>query len=71
MVVCWLAVDKNGDEYVYQEKPVREKSLWDTVKVIEGEYNDTDCVELPKGTIKRMLGKELTWEDDCIELREE
>ena len=37
MATCWLAVDKNGDEYVYQEKPVREKSLWDTVKVIEGE----------------------------------
>lgn len=37
-------------------------------------YNDPDegwrdvAVELPKGSIKKLIGRELTWEDEPVEL---
>ena len=30
-----------------------------------------DYVELPKGSIKKLIGRELSWSDDPIELKEE
>lgn len=29
------------------------------------------CLELPKGSIKKLIGKELTWDDEPVELKEE
>lgn len=30
-----------------------------------------DYVELPKGTIKKLIGRELSWDDEPVELKEE
>lgn len=64
--MSWLAVDKNGNEYVYNTKPNRDDvhmwwSLWDC---------DGSAVELPKGSIKRLIGRELTWDDEPVEFVE-
>lgn len=61
----WLAVDKDGRECIYQSHPKRsfkqfiplhEYSMW---------------LALPKGSIKKLIGKDLTWEDEPVELKEE
>lgn len=61
--MAWLAVDKNRDEYVYSWEPYRE---------CENDYafwmSESDCVELTKGSIKRLIGRELTWEDEPVEI---
>ena len=57
--MAWVAVDKNGDEYIYEDKPHREEGKW--VEIF-------DFVELPKGSIKKLIGRELTWSDNPIEL---
>ena len=47
-MVCWLAVDKNGDEYIYEKKPLRSAcGYW---KIQPHEYEDrlSDTIELPK-----------------------
>ena len=63
--MAWLAVDKNGDESVFNGKPYR---------VEDGEYWDFDnhrynYVHLPNGTIKKIIGRELTWKDEPVELK--
>ena len=62
--MAWVAVDMSGAECIFDSKPVR--------------YNDCfwlqewgDSVSLPKGSIKKLIGRDLTWEDVPVELKEE
>ena len=57
----FVAVNKNGSEYIYENEPVRTESYW----VGNGSF-----MEVPKGAIKRLLGYPLKWEDDCQEIAE-
>lgn len=63
----WLAVDKNGREMRYEHKPSRSDvaPIWVSRELFE------DCEKLPKGSIKKLIGRELTWEDEPIELKDE
>ena len=56
----FLAVDEDGNEYIYGHKPKRYSTVW----------HGLDCVEVPKGTIQRLLNYPLTWDDDCQEIVE-
>lgn len=62
--MAWVAVNKNGDEVLFDFEPER--------------YNDFFWVEdvgddiyLPKGSIKKLIGRELSWKDEPVELKEE
>lgn len=58
--MAWAAVDKDGIETIYMSKPNRFDEYWD------------DCcpsIELPKGTINKLIGRELSWEDEPVELK--
>jgi hypothetical protein len=64
--MVWLAVDKNGDESVHDMEPTRNNeymwwSAWD---------DDGSTIELPKGSIKHLIGRELTWADEPFEFTE-
>lgn len=50
--MAYVAVDKDGGEYVYDEEPTRGDEIF-----YQG-YGD--CVELPRGTIQKMIGRPLT-----------
>ena len=64
IVMAWLAVHKNGVEFVFDFEPERwNDSYW----VVD--YGDD--VHLPKGSIKKLIGRDLTWEDEPVELKEE
>ena len=60
--MAWLAVDMDKAEFIYNEYPERGDGVFDP---------DIKCnfAELPKGTIKKLLGYELTWEDEPVELK--
>ena len=58
--MAWLAVDEDKDEWIYMQKPESLGSSYDTVS--------DDCQLLPYGTIKRLIGRRLTWEDDPVEI---
>lgn len=61
--MAWVAVDKDGSEWVHRGLPVRCE---------EEVYIDTyweDHVELPQGSIKKLIGRDLTWDDDPVELK--
>ena len=62
--MAWVAVDTNGDEVIFEFEPHRwNDSFW--VK------DFGDHIYLPKGTIKKLIGKNLDWNDEPVELKEE
>ena len=59
--MIWLAVDEDGDEVIFEEKPLRSSSkCW-----CSDSYGSHECcIYLPKGSIEKLLGRPLTWEDE-------
>ena len=63
----WVAVDKDGKECIYQFRPIR----MEITNRFMPRYNYSMQLVLPKGYIKKLIGKDLTWEDNPVELKEE
>ncbi|MEG1008262.1 MAG: fructan hydrolase [Clostridia bacterium] len=61
----WLAVNKDGQEVIMDNKPERFNNKWKSLVFIGPGYYDTSMI-LPKGTIKKLTGKELTWDDEPL-----
>ena len=59
----YLAVDKIGVEVIFQDKPSRVANTW----CVDG-FRIEDRVYLSDGTIKKLIGKDLTWEDEPVEI---
>lgn len=69
--MAYLAVDKRGYEIIFLEKPERNGDLWfDDVEIeIEHEYGSySSDIYLPKGSIKKLIGRELAWDDEPVEI---
>jgi len=64
MSTIWLAVDQDGEEWLFWEKPERNDLTGDGW----ASWEENPC--LPKGSIKKLIGKELTWEDEPFEISE-
>lgn len=56
--MAWLALKLNGQECISNIKP----DIW----CVNNE--DYGIVEIPKGSIKKLIGRELTWGDEPVEL---
>ena len=64
--MAWLAVNKDGTEWIMPGKPVRGWcGHWEYSEKVSIE------IELPKGSVYKLLGKELTWDDEPVELQTE
>lgn len=71
--MTWLVVSKAGTEIISPVKPLRDGALWDCSEEIcmEDDTGYVDMsIELPKGSIKKLIGRELTWKDEPVELKE-
>ena len=66
--MSWVAVDKDGTECIYQFRPVRSKI--DNGKFFPL-YEYSMWLTLPKGSIRKLIGKDLTWKDNPVELKDE
>ena len=64
---AWLAVDYDGFEYIFASKPIRCKGS----KCWQVNYDRMlfDVVCLPKGSIKKLIGRELSFSDKPVELK--
>lgn len=59
--MAWLAVDLDETELIFELIPERsDRGDW-----IQG----CDYVLVPKGSIEKLIGKELTWDDEPVELK--
>jgi hypothetical protein len=64
--MVWLCTDQDGDECISIRKPTRNndehrQSFWFDIYIVRG---------IPKGSIKRLIGRELTWDDEPVEFTE-
>lgn len=72
--IIFLAVNKNGDEVILDNAPARQGEIWtDERSAHDNEYfsveDHNSAIVLPKGTIRRLTGRDLKWEDDPISLK--
>ena len=71
----WVCVDGHSDERIFPTKPHREFPNMD-LDVMWGQRWTTDTLEkeykngilLPKGTIKNLISKSMTYEDEPIKI---
>lgn len=68
---CFLSVDQDGTECVFPSIPERDfhpdkGKFWQPTLDTS---NSWGRIELPRGTIFKLLGIELVWDDDPIEYR--
>ena len=79
--MAWVAVDKDGKEWIFIYKPYREDNNRSLYKLYDPSYwsdgyvseygNEDTGILLPKGSIKKLIGRDLTWENSSVELKEE
>lgn len=62
MEKVYLAVDDDSSEWIYENPPIRGEDCNGKCWINDGE--DDPLIRLPKGTIKKLIGKELTWNDE-------
>ena len=65
--MAWLSVNEKGIEYMNNILPTRCPMWgdWDATMEVGDEYIQLQ-IELPDGTIKKLLGYELTWSDEPV-----
>ena len=59
--MVYFFVDKDGTEGCANECPARGHKEWNDWESTDG--YDCRIIYLPKGTIEKVIGKRLTWED--------
>ena len=72
--MAYVAVDKDSQEGIHQRKPTLGSGdgFWYTMgKYTKRGEKYIHRIALPKGSIEKLIGRKLTWEDEPVELRDE
>ncbi len=85
--MAFVAISRDNRELIFDDKPEydRVEDCWRTPKediLVYTDYADFSAgvkweedffygIELPKGSIRKLIGRELTWEDEPVELKGE
>ena len=64
--MAYLAVNENGTEVISEGEPIRDKGFWHREEWVEGEWYEA-TIEITKGTIEKIIGKKLSWDDEPVE----
>ena len=64
--MAWVAVDKDGTEHIFNDIPKRGYCVFRSINKYRA---DIKRILLPKGSIKKLIGRELTWENNPVELK--
>lgn len=67
--MAWVAIDEFENECILDPKPSKNKKDKDW----KGYWNDfyIGKIRLPKGSIKKLIGRDLTYNDEPVELENE
>lgn len=62
--MAWLVVNGNGDEFIFEAKPKRNNTsqIWQ----LRSCHSNYSVIYLKKGTIEKIVGHKMTWEDEPI-----
>lgn len=55
--MAWLSVNKVGVEFISKYQPKRLSTTWVFLE------KDADGLSIRRGSIKKLIGKDLTWDD--------
>lgn len=59
--MAWVAVDMDNTERIFNKKPFRsDDGYW---------YSDSHFIYIPEGSIKKLIGRDLSWENNCVKLK--
>jgi hypothetical protein len=75
--MAYLAVDEIGFENMFHQKPIRKNSVkpgfgyWEDIITYQEirqytTHAEDYSIHLPKGTIKKLIGKDITWKDEPV-----
>lgn len=66
--MAWLCKDLDGTEWISNVEPIRDEEhpVWMCLGEPKSGYREWDAIELPEGTIRKILGRDITWYDDPI-----
>lgn len=59
----WVCVNSFGTELIFETEPHKAVYSW------RDDYGSCKCIEIPQGSIKKLIGRELTWNDEPVELK--
>ena len=62
--MAWVAVDKDCRECIYQFRPKRSSEKFIPL------YTYSMWLVLPKGSIKKLIGRDLDWSNEPVELKD-
>jgi hypothetical protein len=66
--MAYLAVNKDGQELIFESLPERcDYEYWTVFPSILSD-DVMDRITLPQGSIEKLIGRELTWDDEPIEI---
>lgn len=67
--MAYVAVDKDGSEAIYNIKPFRGTNrLKNNTEMWVLSHIGAHYIVIPKGTIKKLIGKDLTWNDEPVKI---
>ena len=68
--MAWLCKDLDGAEWISTTMPVRDEDspTWMCLSESNSGCDEWDAIELPEGTIKKILGRDITWYDEPINM---
>lgn len=61
--MAWVCVNSFGTELIFETEPHKSVYSW------RDGYGSCKCIEIPKGSINKLIGRELTWNDESVELK--
>ena len=69
--MAFVAVNKDGSENIFTNKADRSVAYWHDFISPNRTTLFNRMVILPKGSIKKLIGKDLTWNDEPVKLKED
>lgn len=67
--MAWLCVNEKGIGQMFKNKLIRRYEKESFNYWFDFYFRDDNVINLPKGTIKKITGRDLTWLDEPIELK--
>lgn len=63
--MAWLCVNSFGTELIFETEPHKAVYSW------RDDYGSCKCIEILQGSIKKLIGRDLSWQDEPVELKED
>ena len=73
--MAWVAVNKYGSEQMFRNRLMKFRSFWvdyqelgKISEVLKRDFDEDCSIDMPSGTIEKIIGRKLTWDDEPVEI---